>query len=314
MRWTSRVGGAVLLGGVLGSPLLGGPIRVDEVPADSSIVVHVDVERLVDSELGGFMLEQAGDDLRELEQIEEHLGIDPLHDLRDFTICLLGDEEDDIVILASASDMLEETMERLEAYADEIALKVDERFGGLLLSFHIDGERIHALVREDDRGYRVALSPHRRLVALAGETLEGEHDALSSRRELEYIEARHGAFAQVLIPNLDEVPVDRNDVPDSLREMVRGIYAEVGQDDGEVFARCLIRMGNEEDARRVEQVGLGMIALVQLARTLDEGRDRDLEQVAHLLRGFVLEREGRFVHAMLEIDLDDAMELIEHAE
>lgn len=314
MRCMRRGVGVGLLSGLVASSGLAGPIRIDEVPADSSVVIHVDVERLVDSELGQMILDEAGDDLDQLEEVQEQLGLDPLHDLRDLTICLLGDEEDDVVILASVSDALEETMERLEEYGDEIDLDVVERFGGLLHSFRIDGERVHALVREDHGGFRVALSPHRRLVAIAGETMEGEHEALSERRGLARIEAREGAFAQMLIPDLGAVPVDRNEVPESLTEMVRGVYAEAGEAGDEIFARCLIRMDNEEDAQRVEQVGLGLIAMVQLAQSLDEGRDRDLQRVARLLRGFVIERDGTIVQAVLEVDLDDAMDLIEHAD
>ncbi len=314
MRWMSRGTTGVLLGGLVASTGVAGPIRVDEVPADSSVVIHVDVERLVDSEVGEMILDEAGDDLRQLEEVERELGIDPLHDLRDVTICLMGDEEDEVVIYASVSDALEETMGRLEEYGDEIDLDVVERFGGLLHSFRIDGERVHALVREDHGGYRVALSPHRRLVAIAGKTLEGEHEAMGDMHGLARIEAREGAFAQMLIPDLGAVPMDPDDVPESLREMVRTVYGEVGERDGEVFARCLIRMGDDEDAERLEQVGLGLIAMVQLAQSLDEGRDRDLQRVARLLRGFVIERDGNIVQALLEVDVDDAMDLIEHAE
>jgi len=298
----------------LAGNLAAGPIRVSDLPADSRAIIHIDVEHLVHSDLGQAILEKNADDLGDLDEVEKQLGIDPLSDILDVTVCLLGDNEDDVVVLASVNEALEETLDRLEEYGEDIDLEVRERFGAQWLSFEMDGDRVHAIVDKARHGYRVAFSPEKRLLEIVGKTMGGDQDSIDEREGMDRIRARDGVYLQLMVPDLSALPMDRSDIPRGLLEMVQSVYGEVGEDDGDVFIRGLMRMSDDDDAQRVLQVAQGLVAMVQLAEGIDQGQDEGLEMLIGLLRGVDFERHGDVVEIGIEIDADDAIEMIEQAD
>jgi len=284
-----------------------GPINPEHVPADAKIVIHVDLEGLVESELGQFLMEH-GDHLDDLKEIEHELGIDPFEEIRDITVCLLGDDEEDAVILATVSDALEGVIDRIEEYADELRHDVRRRWGGDVHTLHMDGKEVQALVIEARRGYRVALSPGGEWLRMVAETIEGEERSLADT-DLGHVRPGRGAFLFLAVNDISKLPFDHDDPPAQVLKRASGFTAEIGEDDGEVFARAALRLRERGDADRVIQIVQGLLALGAL---MDEDQvDREFRAALKLLRSIDLDVDGRMIEASFHHDLRDLVELME---
>ncbi len=304
---------AVLAGSLIASTALGGPINPREVPAKSRAIVHVDIEALLDSKIGEFILDHA-DGLGELHEVKRELGIDPLKDVSDITVCLLGDDEEDVVILATVSDAIEAVLKKLDDFGDEIDHDVRHRYGGDLHIFSIDGKRVGALVREARAGYRIAVSPNADLLEIVGETIDGDRESIRGRdHALGRIQARDGAFIQLVAFDLSELPMHR-ELPGQIADKVKGVFAQIGEDDGKVFLNARIALDDEDDADDLVKVGQGLLALLTFAQIMDDEHDEELAMVIDLVKGLEIESDGSVVEISLELDADDVMELIEQAD
>lgn len=296
-----------MLGLALAAPALAGPINEREVPAASRAVLHVDLEALMDSEIGEFLIDHA--DLDGLDEIEREFGLNPLEDIRDITFCLLGDDDEEAVILATVTGAFEEVLEKIGQFGEEIDHKVDERFGGDWHSLDMDGKRIHALVREVRGGYRIAISPDRGMLETVGETIEGDRDSIRDRdHPLGRVRPADGAFVQLVAFDLSELP-NGHELPHNLGERLKGVIAQIGEDDGKVFCHARLGLGSDEDAENVMKVGQGLVAMLQLAQSMDEGHDEDLETVIRFAKGLKIERDGSVVDARFEFDTDDFLDI-----
>lgn len=304
MRVFSSVAGLVVA-----ASALGGPIDLKSIPAQSRAVIHVDIERLVASDLGRMFLQES-DAADGLGELRAHLGIDALSDLRDVTVCLIGDDEDDVVILATIDDSLEDAIARLDEHAQEIGHSVEERFGGDWHTMRIDGNRVHALVRPRGDLYRVAISPGSDWVEAVGRTVAGDDESLA--RRISVPEAPRGTFAQVIAPRVASLPM-RDDIPRELLSKVRSMSAQMGEDDGTFHARLDLTMGDEDDATSVMQMGQGLIAMVNLAGSVKDA-DADLKKVASLVRGLRVSQDGETVTATLRLESGVVRALIREAE
>lgn len=304
---------AVLAGSLVASTALGGPINPREVPAKSRAIVHVDIEALLESEIGEFILDHA-DGLDELQEVKQELGIDPLKDISDITVCLLGNDEEDVVILATVSDAIEAVLEKLDDFGDEIDHDVRQRYGGDLHTFRIDGKRVGALVREARGGYRIAVSPNADLLEIVGETIDGDRESIRGRdHALGRIRARDGAFIQLMVFDLSDLPMNR-ELPGQIADKVTGVFAQIGEADGKVFFNARIGLDDEDDAKDLVKVGQGFLALLTFAQMLDDEHDEELAMVIELAKSLWIDRDGSVVEVSLELDAEQVMELIEQAD
>ncbi len=84
MSGTTRLVAATALLGALAAPAAAGSFNPDRVDGEASWIVHLDVERLLASTVGSFVLEHADEfdiDLGDLDELEEELGFDLRSDL-----------------------------------------------------------------------------------------------------------------------------------------------------------------------------------------------------------------------------------------
>ncbi len=311
MRFTHALLSGSLMVSSAVSTVMGGPINSREVPARSRAIVHIDIEALLASEIGEFALGHA-DGLEDLDEVRREIGLDPLKDIRDITVCLLSDDEEDVVILATVSDALENVLDRLEDFGEELNHDVRRRFGGDLHTFDADGKRMGALVREGRGGYRVAISPDADLLRIVGETIDGDRESIRDQdHDFGRLRARDGAFVQLVALDISKLPF-HDDLPGGVAKMLKGVVAQIGEDGGRVYCNARVGVGSAEDAENLVRMGQGLLAMLHLAKNLDEGHDEELRTAIHLAKGLRIERDGAIVEVTLEIDSDDVRELIEN--
>ena len=308
-----RITHTLLAGTVMASAALAGPIKTSDVPAKSSAVVHVNLEALLDSDIGEFVLEHA-DGLGELDEVRREIGIDPLKDIRDVTVCLLGDDEEDVVVLATVSDALEDVLDKLDEFGDEIDHDVRHRYGGDLHTFNMDGNEVAALVREGRGGYRIAISPNADLLKIVGETIDGDRDSIRGRdHDLGRFGGNDNAFVQLVVFDLGDLPMHA-DLPSQIAGKINGVIAEIGEDDGQVFCNARIGVEDEDDAENLVRLANGASAFLELAKSMNEGHDEEIAMAMELLKNLRIKSDGSVIDIRLKLDTDMVMELIEQAD
>ena len=107
---------------VLTATATASPLKKDRVAADANWLIHVDVERLLNSTIGRFLLEHAEEldiDLDDLDKMKREVGVDPRTDLKGVTLYGTGDEPgEDAIIVAVTTDRVDEAIERLLDHDD----------------------------------------------------------------------------------------------------------------------------------------------------------------------------------------------------
>ena len=97
--------------GLGGATATAGSLDLDAVSADATWLVHVDVERFVDSTLGRFVIEnsEALDiDVNELREMEEQLAINLWEDVMSVTLYGVGEDDDEGVVVAVTNHQIDE--------------------------------------------------------------------------------------------------------------------------------------------------------------------------------------------------------------
>ncbi len=286
-----------------------GPLKKDWVAADAQWVIHVDVEGLLDSTIGRFLMDNADAfdiDLDELDDFKQETGLDPRTDLKSVTLYGTGDEPgEDGVLVAVTNDRVDEA---IEALLDNEEVPIRKR--------EIDGRTVYVIGDRGDRHY-VAIAPagrNRRIVVMSEDrgTLIDALDVIADdapsvsmgRSSLPSGDPQDGSLVFVAVGDIEAFGDDHP--ASEIIRMSDGFTADIGEIDGELVARATVSAESPEVAENISQVLKGMVALGRLMAT----QNPDLAPIGDLADSLSVRTRDSRITLKLRYDARDLMEKI----
>jgi len=255
---------------LLASVTAAGPLEKARVAADATWLIHVDVERLLDSAVGRFLLEHAEEldiDLDEFDKIKREVGVDPRTDLKSVTLYGTGDEPgEDAIIVAVTTARVDEAIKRLLANDD---LPIRRR--------KFNGKRVYVI---GEKGRRHYLSIQRagadRRIVVFSDDKRGFRNALDvladvapsismGRSNIPADDPQEGSLVFLSVGDIDAFG---DDGPASqIIRMSDGFTADLAEVNGVLTGRASVNAESPETANDISQVLRGLVALGRLMVT-----------------------------------------------
>lgn len=271
-----------------------------DLPERTRFYVNLDVEALLDSQLGRRALERRGwgPTERNGERVKAWVGFNPYEDLHQVLIYSTDFEQDEGVIVLRGDLEPGPIVERLKGAKDYRTLEIDGREVHRITHERNDEERT-AYVTFLDEGAVLASSRDR--LSRAVETIENGAGLSEDAQILP--PQREGTFLQIGAVDLQSLPPSTK-MLDAL-EAVRVVFGERGE---EAFSETWIRAVNAERAERVKEMIEGFGALMWLSKN-GEG-----SPVSRLLDAADLEREGDTLRLQWRYPVEDLLAALEQLE
>lgn len=247
-----------------------GPLKKDRVAAEARWLIHVDVEALLDSTAGGFLLEHAEQfniDLDDFDDMKRELGVDPRTDLKSITLYGTGDAPgEDAIIVAVTNDRIDQAIEKL---LDNDDVPIRRRA--------LNGKPVYLIGGKGDRHY-VSIQPlgaHRRIVVISDDkesfrnaldVIAGDAPSVSmGRSNIPADDPQEGSLLFLSVGDIDAFG-DDNPASQILR-MSDGFTADIGEVDGVLKGRASLTAESPEIADNISSVLQGLVALGRLMAT-----------------------------------------------
>ena len=295
---------------LLASIATASPLKKDRVAADATWLIHVDVERLLDSTVGRFLLEHAEEldiDLDDLDRMKRDLGLDPRTDLRSVTLYGTGDEPgEDAIILAETNDRVDEAIERLLAN-DDLPIRRRKLNGKTVYVIGGEGRRHYLSIQRAGADRRlVVFSDNKSGFRNALDVLAGEAPSISMGRS--NIPADDPQDGSLLFLSVGDIDAFGDDGPASqIIRMSDGFTADIGEVDGVLTGRASVTAESPEVADNISHVLQGLVAL---GRLMAAGQP-DLAPLNELADSLSIRTKDSRISIRIRID---ARELLEKAE
>jgi len=252
---------------VLCSPMFAGPLNKEKVAGDAAWVAHVDVEALIKSGLGQFVLEKAAEKdefIEGLVKIQEVFGFDPLKDIRGVTVYggKIGGEQ--AVVIADATLDADRVLPLLRNNAAYRAIEHGDR----VIHQWTDkpkGDKpakTHMGCFYDEKTIVVASTVE--LVKEAIAVLDGEAANLTKAGVLSNLpKPAAGAFLIAAAEGIDLSSKEEHPEAAIFRSVTGGVL-QVGETDGVLFASLALAAKTAEDATNIRQMAQGFVALFKV--------------------------------------------------
>ncbi len=249
------------------TPAPAGSLKKDWVAADARWLIHVDVDGLLNSTVGRFILahgEQLDLDMDDLDEFTEEAGIDPRTDLKSVTVYGTGDEPgEDGVIVAVTNARADVALQRLLDH-DEIRVRRRELGGRDVYVIGDEGDRHYLYVEDAGTNRRiVVISDDRQSFVNAIKVIAGRAPSLSmGRSEIPADDPQDGSLVFVAIGNIDVFGDD--DPASQIIRMSDGFTADIAEIDGMITGLATVTAASPEVAENISQVVTGLVALGRL--------------------------------------------------
>jgi len=281
----------------------GDPVRRERLPAEVDFVMHLDLEGFKTTSLYRMVLDnedmQANFD--ELGEIEERFGLDPLRDLRAFTLFKVENEEEPTVVLLSTSTKVDAALEKLQA--ERGYRRVSE--GAIELhtwkeESH-DDESVFAYLHGAGDERVVVLASQRESALRAARVLRGELPSLAKTGTGLTVAPADGSFLYMSASDLSEM---EDFAPASqVFGLAQGLQFDVGEAGGFLRAHVGVTTKNADDAFELANVVNGFVSLARLA-------GREAGEALELLTGLKVRSRGTSVTLDFEYELERLVELL----
>lgn len=245
-------------------------LNKDWVAADAKWLIHVDVEGLLNSTVGRFLLEHAEQfdiDLDDLDEMKRELGVDPRTDLKSVTLYGTGDEPgEDAIIVAVTNDRIDEAIERL-LDNDDLPIRRRKHNGQPVYVIGDEGDRHYLSIQRAGADRRiVVVSDDRRGFRNALDVIADEAPSISmGRSSIPADEPQQGSLLFLSVGDIDGFG---DDGPASeIIRMSDGFTVDIGEVDGVLEGRASVTTESPETADDISQVLQGLVALGRLMVT-----------------------------------------------
>ncbi len=249
------------------TPAPAGSLKKDWVATDARWLIHLDVDGLLNSTVGRFILEhgeQLDLDMDDLDEFTEEAGIDPRTDLMGVTVYGTGDEPgEDGVIVAVTNARADVALQRLLDH-DEIRVRRRELGGRDVYVIGDEGDRHYLYVEDAGTNRRiVVISDDRQSFVNAIKVIAGRAPSLSmGRSEIPADDPQDGSLVFVAIGNIDVFGDD--DPASQIIRMSDGFTADIAEIDGMITGLATVTAASPEVAENISQVVTGLVALGRL--------------------------------------------------
>ncbi|MEM1451033.1 MAG: hypothetical protein AAF726_21900 [Planctomycetota bacterium] len=285
------------------------PLARGILPADTSFVVHVDLQGLMRSvwwksveEATGIMDEIADDD--DFAEMSREFGVDPFKDFLGVTVIGHDEDGDDAVVVIHATDRIDAALDRVRAM-DEYRLVAHD---GLELECFMEGddEAVFGAVlgERESTDVRVVVGQNRDRVSKVIRTMLGDANSVADiDGAAVQAQPRKGSyvFVEVGLPFaelLEDTPASR------VASKARRFTLDMGQRKDSVFIDAVVESGSDRDARDIADVVNGVRSMVTLSGVLEQipvGLSEAFEDAR-------AEIDGRSVRMGLSIPIEDLRE------
>lgn len=285
---------ALACGGLLAPAALASPFDQRVVAADATWTMHVDVEAVVNSTIGQFILTQGpklGLDLSHLDEAQAQLGVNPLDVVYGVTIYGAGEVGEDPVLVVTGSAALEDILDK---HVDELKGEGDagiERIRiGDATGYSIHGEWLIAIGEGPRRGTR-------RFVAAQGK--DALRDALrvivgAATHRRDGPQPAAGSFffvdASVDLPDEVEEGAGRNAIAADILKSLDRLVVDMGESAGDMYVNLSARIQSSQEAQRLLAVAQGFVAAAQLVAAQKD--NDEAAQLTEALQGLSLDAKG----------------------
>lgn len=248
------------------------------VRAEARWVAHVDVEALAKSDVYAALVADGVVSVQEEVELVQELGLDPVKDLRGVTVYGVEEKGEHTVVVLDGEENLERALEKKKGetgYREEV----------------LDGKALHAwgddcfaavLRREGSARRLVVQSDDRDAVSRACAVIEGRGASLAGSEKLRALPAEGSivwAASTTRLAELDGLQVASNVV-----KLAEDVVFDLGESHGELFATLRVDAERAQEARQIQQVLQGAVALVGLVGGDDPELGRALQDLTGALR------------------------------
>ncbi len=289
--------------------------REVKVPEGSKFFLHVDVTAFRQTALGGRLFEMARNEaMREIsnkgkdsdfEKMKETIGFDPFTELQ--TITIVGssfDKPEDAVQLILT---LKKTTGNLETLAASLPNHESTVYHDheIHSAAEKEDERMHAAIHTDRKGQKRIVAARRiRDVRNMLDTLDGRSQGDSKAVRLAL---KRNNFVHI---ELLEIPADQLERGPQAKaaRMLDGISLKIGAQDDAISVTASLKTKEEKQAKQIQQIVQGLVAMLQLA----DDEDEDVRRAKEFLNNLKIKRDGNLVRVQLSVPEADLIDLIEH--
>ncbi len=309
--------GALLTAGALVTGANASPFDASLVAADAEWVVHVDVEAVLSSQIGGFMLEHAdefGAEMEHLEALEEQFGIDPFDAIYGVTVYGYDEPGEDPIVVIVGSD-------KIAGALDEATKQDGSPVRATNRGFSIDGE-LEIAVFEGQRGVAAYIvSEDDDMVSDGADVLAGRRSNLADAKwgKLRPVEG-HGAMVMLSATgSMDDLANGHghNMGPaGAFLDGAEGFSALIAEDGGQLHVVVSTTAADEKKASGLVEMANGLVSMARGFMQMQNGGDdfEEIKQFAGLLDGLNISADGRDVSLSISYDVDKIIDLIENAD
>ena len=251
---------------LIGSPLFAGPLNQEKVSGDAAWVAHVDVDALIKSGLGEFVLSKAAEKdefINGLVKIQEVFGFDPLKDIRGLTLYggKIGDDQG--VVIADATLDADKVLPLLRENATYRAIEHGDR----VLHQWTDQKGDKPAKTQTGCFYdekTIVVGSTVELVKKAIAVLDGEAANLTKTGAMSNLpKPAAGAFLVAAAEGIDLSSKEKHPEAAMFRSVTSGVL-QAGEVDGVLFASLALVTENAEDAANIRQMAQGFVALFKV--------------------------------------------------
>lgn len=278
--------------GALSAPAHADALDKARIPADARWFAHLDLDALKRSEL--FTALQAAEKTSLTAEFDEfaELGLNPMEDLRSIGVYCLDKNPERAVLLLVGNEHVDAALAKLSKTPSYHAEELDGRplhvwdDGGeksFVCVARREGSNDRLVVRAGDKEtLRRALS----VVDHPGESLAGVKEPAAS-----YTPAAGSILYAAAMTELSEL--GKVDMASNVTRLAKDMRLDIGEARGEVYAMLDLEAATEKEARQLQQVMQGALALVSLA----QGENEELHQpLSDLVNAFQFTSQGSRTH------------------
>lgn len=289
------------------------------VPADARWFAHVDVEALKRSELFAALQSAHVDDFAGLDGLSEfgELGIDPLRDLRSIAVYCQDKNPEHAVLLVVGNAQVDEALSKLSSEPSYRAAELDGR------RMHVWGEGAQSSYvcvarREGSEDRLVVRAPDEASLRRALAVIDGRTPSLASaassagdknvdQPRVRLVPSKGSILYAAALGGLSELT--EVDMASNVTRLCKQMLLDVGESQGEVHALLEMETRTDAEARQLQQVMQGGLALLALAQGSAEDPDlaKPLQDLTNAFRftaqGSSVQCEFRMAVSLLLEDL-----------
>jgi hypothetical protein len=310
MRTTIAIAAAALL--AVTAALPAGQMQDRQISAKARWVAHLDVEGLVASGFGKYLLDRMSEKPEAAEGMQkfvETFNMDPTQDL--FSVTLYGTEYAPgagVAILRGQVDH-----ERLLALLD-----ANEAHETLEYGDHTVHTWLQAPEGKDDDGVRHGAFHGEELVVIARavdmlkhalDVLDGQAGSLAGASDNFLPRFSEGAFLTIAGTDFT-VPEDAKPKAAVLLKKIAGVWMELGESRETMFLRAGVTAAGEKDGQQLRDILAGLVALARLGQEHATEMGKELGPWAPLLKGTRVSGGGASVELEVSASLRDVTDML----